>query len=269
MPSCDVFYFYGSLFESAGSLLGWIRTHLLLICLSQQRIVSRFSISICLFTCCISKVCNYSSSIEFNEIALLLWAQIIPAIRLVDYVFFLITSCLYWFNCMRGTFTWWYFGVDLKKLINGNYTDLFYEIFRQGISKFYNGKSNSFTSLVNDSSSAKDVTKLDTAYNRKRKALLSSHNVFDWNETHDSGNLSGSMPKKPTSSSRCTFALPDAIRSSESNTSEDSESFHFRPLHFQVKHLPGKALTLCHGHSSSRSLSLSDLLSGNSCSSRN
>lgn len=122
MPSCDVFYFYGFLFESAGSLLRCIRTHLSLIYLLQQRIVNRLSIRICLFTCCISKVYNYSSISEFNEIALLLWAQIIPAIRLLDYVFFLIASCLYWFNCMRGNFTWWYFGVDLKKLINGNYT---------------------------------------------------------------------------------------------------------------------------------------------------
>lgn len=53
---------------------------------------------------------------------------------------------------------------------------------RRGISKFYNGKSRSFTFLrdaITPSGSARDIAKADNAYSRKRKNLLAYSIMYD------------------------------------------------------------------------------------------
>ncbi|GLT25642.1 hypothetical protein SLA2020_007600 [Shorea laevis] len=89
--------------------------------------------------------------------------------------------------------------------------------FRRGISKFYNGKSKSFTTLADaaDSPSIKDIAKPENAYTRRRRNLLAINHVWDKNRS-----------KRPISSSRSTLALAVAMSSSESlsSTSEESNS---------------------------------------------
>ncbi|KAI3468052.1 hypothetical protein Pfo_024715 [Paulownia fortunei] len=90
---------------------------------------------------------------------------------------------------------------------------------RRGISRFYNGKSKSFASLVDASSSSsiKDIGKPDNAYLRKRRNLLACN--LTWDKTRSSplrGN-GGGISKRVTSSSRTTLALAVAMSNSESD----------------------------------------------------
>ncbi|XP_058108600.1 protein OXIDATIVE STRESS 3 LIKE 2-like [Magnolia sinica] len=127
---------------------------------------------------------------------------------------------------------------------------------RRGISKFYCGKSKSFTSLADTSSSAKDLAKPDNAYNRKRKNLLAFTHYLDRNRNSPLRSTAGSISKRPANSSRSTLALGVAMSSSESSMSEEHEP-RLPPLHPQ-----GKS-PICRSPSqwsfSSRSFSLSDL----------
>ncbi|XVE70832.1 hypothetical protein DITRI_Ditri10aG0101900 [Diplodiscus trichospermus] len=90
---------------------------------------------------------------------------------------------------------------------------------RRGISSFYNGKSKSFTSLADASStSIKEIAKPENAYTRRRRNLLAINHVWDKNRNK--------RPIRPISSSKSTLALAVAVSSSESisGTSEDSSS---------------------------------------------
>ncbi|XP_031496451.1 protein OXIDATIVE STRESS 3 LIKE 2-like [Nymphaea colorata] len=87
---------------------------------------------------------------------------------------------------------------------------------RKGISKFYSGKSKSFTSL-SDAAAAKDLTKPEDPYNRKRKNLLLMSNI--WQRNHHIGQSlrsSGSgISKRQANSCRCLVTLADTMSSSE------------------------------------------------------
>lgn len=99
-----------------------------------------------------------------------------------------------------------------------------YDLSRRGISKFYNYKSKSFTSLADasTSSSIKDIGKADNAYTRKRRNLLAYRN-FPLRSCR--GGISKSS-KKTITASQTTLALAVAMSSSESSpsTSDDSNN---------------------------------------------
>jgi hypothetical protein len=102
---------------------------------------------------------------------------------------------------------------------------------RRGISNFYNGKSKSFTSLLDASSSSatsmKEVAKPENAYTRRRKNLLAFNH--SWEKNHRTSPYSGGsgISKRSIGTSRSTYALAVAATSSSesiSNMSEDSSS---------------------------------------------
>lgn len=118
--------------------------------------------------------------------------------------------------------------------------------FRRGISKFYNGKSKSFTSLGDaaSTSSIKDITKPENAYTRKRRNLMAFNHVWDSKNRSFSGfplrSNGGGISKRPISSSRSTLALAVAMSSSESSSSTSDESCSrspppLPPLHPQAR----------------------------------
>ncbi|XP_068662742.1 protein OXIDATIVE STRESS 3 LIKE 2-like [Aristolochia californica] len=131
---------------------------------------------------------------------------------------------------------------------------------RRSISKFYCGKSKSFTTLADAASiSAKDLTKPENLYNRKRKNLLAFNHLFIRNQDCHLRHSWGGISKRPANSSRSILDLSIAASSSESNTSEESESSGLPPLHPQGK---GSLNISSHPHHrslSSRSFSLIDL----------
>ncbi|XP_023534916.1 uncharacterized protein LOC111796503 isoform X2 [Cucurbita pepo subsp. pepo] len=115
---------------------------------------------------------------------------------------------------------------------------------RKGISKFYNGKSKSFTSLADAStvSSVEEIVKPENAYSKKRRNLMAFNLVWEKNRSFPLKNNGGGISKRPISSSRSSFALAVAMSSSESNSSEDSNCSSYSssppprpPLHPQSK----------------------------------
>ncbi|KAM5566175.1 protein OXIDATIVE STRESS 3 LIKE 2 [Rosa sericea] len=126
---------------------------------------------------------------------------------------------------------------------------------RRGISKFYNYKSKSFTSLadVSTTSSIKEIAKPDNAYTRKRRNLLASNLIWDKNRNSPlscRGGISKSS-KRTITASQSTLALAVAMRSSETSpsTSGDSNSSSLTPPSFNK----------LGNHVAWRSLSLADL----------
>ncbi|CAO2211171.1 unnamed protein product [Urochloa humidicola] len=100
---------------------------------------------------------------------------------------------------------------------------------RRSISKFYNGKSKSFACLKEDitsSGSAKDITKADNAYSRKRKNLL-AYNIMYGNphETAAAPAYETTPPKRLASLSRNSLATlaSSSSRSSSSISIEENE----------------------------------------------
>ncbi|XP_077230902.1 protein OXIDATIVE STRESS 3 LIKE 2-like [Tasmannia lanceolata] len=128
---------------------------------------------------------------------------------------------------------------------------------RRSISKFYCGKSKSFTSLADISSSIKDLAKPENAFNRKRKNLLACSVFCDKNRISPLRNTGGGISKRPANSSRSTLALAVAMSSCESNTNEDHEP-QLPPLHPQGK-CPINTTLPRQWSFSSRSFSLTDL----------
>ena len=138
---------------------------------------------------------------------------------------------------------------------------------RRGISKFYCGKSKSFTSLADalPSSSAKYLAKPENCYNRKRKDRL-SFNL--WEKPSQNSHISNgdiAISKRPANSSRSTLGLgPSTSSGSGSNGSSEeyrSQSQKLPPLHPQ-----GQAIAqICSSAPTSwfsfptRSFSLADL----------
>ncbi|CAK9317583.1 unnamed protein product [Citrullus colocynthis] len=115
---------------------------------------------------------------------------------------------------------------------------------RKGISKFYSGKSKSFTSLADASSvnSMKEIAKPENAYSKKRRNVMAYNLVWEKNRSFPLKNNGGGISKRPISSSRSSLALAVAMSSSESNSSEDSNSSSYSsspprrpPLHPQSR----------------------------------
>ncbi|KAL5728598.1 hypothetical protein ACHQM5_001667 [Ranunculus cassubicifolius] len=101
---------------------------------------------------------------------------------------------------------------------------------KKGISQFYSGKSKSFTSLADatSSSSVQDIAKPDNRYTRKRKNLLAT-SIMMMDRSQSNPNfqrpLGGGIPKRPASSRRSTFSPAGTpTSSSESIHSENSNS---------------------------------------------
>lgn len=93
---------------------------------------------------------------------------------------------------------------------------------RRGISKFYCGKSKSFTTIadaISKSPSAKDLAKPESPYNRKRKNLLSLN--FISKKSHYN---QGSITKKPSlNSSRKVTNMNTSSSGSNSSSSEEDQ----------------------------------------------
>ncbi|KAL9268357.1 OXIDATIVE STRESS 3 LIKE 1-like protein [Drosera capensis] len=142
---------------------------------------------------------------------------------------------------------------------------------KRGISKFYNGKSKSFTSLSEASSvsSIKELAKPENAYTRKRKNLLLSSRSWDKDCSFSSRLDAGGFSKRQTNSSRSTVSFAMALSSADSsntsgspNSASSSPSRSRPPLHPQSKSsLNGEPLSSSPQRKFSpwRSFSLSDL----------
>lgn len=99
---------------------------------------------------------------------------------------------------------------------------------RRGISKFYNGKSKSFASLGDAAcSSIKEITKPENSYSRKRKNLLAYNLLYDQGRGRTSllksSGIGGGIAKRPTNSSRNTFAFAVAMNNCETSIDEDGQ----------------------------------------------
>ncbi|KAJ7966353.1 MTD1 [Quillaja saponaria] len=97
----------------------------------------------------------------------------------------------------------------------------------RGISEFYNGKSKSFTSLVDASSvtsSVKDIAKPENAYSRKRRNLMAFNQFWDKNRCFPLKSNVGGISKRHISSSRSSLALAVAMNNCESNSSTSEYS---------------------------------------------
>ncbi|XVF48890.1 hypothetical protein PTKIN_Ptkin03bG0224800 [Pterospermum kingtungense] len=105
---------------------------------------------------------------------------------------------------------------------------------RGGISKFYNGKSKSFTCLAAAAaaSSVKEFAKPE--YNRKRKNLLAHRSLLDKNRNRPLRNSGNEISKRLANSNWSMVAAGNATSSSDLN-SISSPSSNLPPLHPQYK----------------------------------
>nr|XP_010917199.1 uncharacterized protein LOC105041848 [Elaeis guineensis] len=96
---------------------------------------------------------------------------------------------------------------------------------RHGISRFYRGKSKSFSNLadVSSFSSAKDLAKPGNPYNRKRKNLLAFNIMYERSHNNELKSMEGGISKRPAVSSRCTSASTISMSCSESNSNSSEE----------------------------------------------
>ncbi|KAF8032601.1 hypothetical protein BT93_D1501 [Corymbia citriodora subsp. variegata] len=140
---------------------------------------------------------------------------------------------------------------------------------RKGISKFYDGKSKSFTSLADaSSSSAKEIVKPENAYSRKRRNILASSHMWDRSRNFPLRSNIAGISKRPLSSSKSTLALAVAMSNSESfsSASEDSSTSsasrsppQLPPLHPRGKSSHNQIASPQRNFSPWRSYSLADL----------
>ncbi|RRT41042.1 hypothetical protein B296_00058099 [Ensete ventricosum] len=114
-----------------------------------------------------------------------------------------------------------------------------FSLCRRGISNFYTGKSKSFTSLVDatSSSSCKDLAKSENAYTRKRKNLLAFSVLSD--KSSNLGNMEGRISKRPASSSRSMLS-PSLNSTSSSSNSFSSEEDNVPARLLPPPHQQGK-----------------------------
>ncbi|KAL6846219.1 hypothetical protein ACP4OV_023667 [Aristida adscensionis] len=105
---------------------------------------------------------------------------------------------------------------------------------RRGISKFYNGKSRSFTFLreaITPSGSSKDIAKADNAYTRKRKNLLAYSIMYDKSqtiipETYESGTCKRLAVAGLSRNTLKPFDSSSSSRSSSSISLDENEPPH-------------------------------------------
>lgn len=146
---------------------------------------------------------------------------------------------------------------------------------KRGMSKFYCGKSKSYTNLsdASSSSSIKDIAKPENAYTRRRKNLLAHSNFWDKNRNYPLRSNGGGISKRQVNASRSNLALAlnlsnssdsniNGEKSNSSSSSSSSHSLSLPPLHPQGKRLPHNgASSPRKDFSPWRSFSLSDLQS--------
>lgn len=103
---------------------------------------------------------------------------------------------------------------------------------RRGISNFYRGKSKSFTSLaeVSSSSTIEDISKPENAYTRRRRNLLAFNHVSDKNRNFPLRSHAGGISKRPLGSSRSTLAFAVAMTGSSDSIGNMSEGSRSPPL---------------------------------------
>ncbi|CAI9780348.1 unnamed protein product [Fraxinus pennsylvanica] len=96
---------------------------------------------------------------------------------------------------------------------------------KRSISKFYCGKSKSYTSLSDVTSlfSAKDMAKPENAYTRRRKNLLAHKYFLDKNFSNNLRSNSGGISKR-SANSRSTLALAATMSNNSSASSSNSSS---------------------------------------------
>ncbi|XP_051113976.1 protein OXIDATIVE STRESS 3 LIKE 1-like [Andrographis paniculata] len=111
---------------------------------------------------------------------------------------------------------------------------------KKSISKFYCGKSKSFTSLSDAATipSIQDITKPENEYTRKRKNLLAFNTYLDRNR-HNLRPGIGGMSKRPTNS-RSMLVLAASANGSETNSGDTSNS-NSSPPGFTLPPLPPHA----------------------------
>ncbi|XP_058206522.1 protein OXIDATIVE STRESS 3 LIKE 1-like [Rhododendron vialii] len=97
---------------------------------------------------------------------------------------------------------------------------------KRGMSKFYCGKSKSFTSLgdATSCSTIKEIVKPENAYTRKRKNLLAHRTFWDKNCNFPPRSNSGGISKRPFNSIRSTLALGMNMSSSYENINNISNN---------------------------------------------
>lgn len=142
-------------------------------------------------------------------------------------------------------------------------------LYRRGISKFYCGKSKSFTSLEDTiSSSMKDIGKPEDAYTRKRKNLLAFSIISEGHSSTKQSCIERVISERPTKSSRImNTSVTSSSSCSNGNNGEEEpgSSFHLPPRHpngkfVSVAPASGSSFSSCEKLSfSSRSFSLTDL----------
>ncbi|KAI9123094.1 hypothetical protein K1719_005983 [Acacia pycnantha] len=138
---------------------------------------------------------------------------------------------------------------------------------KKGISKFYSGKSKSFTSLSDavSTTTIQEIVKPEDPYAKKRKNLL-AHNMFVNRSRSYASNLGG-IPKRSANLGRGTSCVALSSSSSSNNSEEGTSSSIsppscLPPLHPQAKRLPENASRPCPAKTSPwRSYSWSDLQS--------
>lgn len=136
---------------------------------------------------------------------------------------------------------------------------------KRGISNFYRGKSKSFTSLADASSSSiKDIAKPENAYTRKRKNLMAHSQFWDKNlnssvRRSDSGG--GISKRLALSAGGNNNNNGEGSSNSNSNSNSPSPPHCLPPLHPRSKISPtsGSSMPPAQTFSSMRSFSLSDL----------
>ncbi|PUZ51794.1 hypothetical protein GQ55_6G218300 [Panicum hallii var. hallii] len=104
---------------------------------------------------------------------------------------------------------------------------------QRSISKFYNGKSKSFACLkeaIASSGSAKDITKADNAYSRKRKNLL-AYSIVYGNSHETSAAHETASPKRLASLSRNSLATLASSSSGSSSSISIEENELPEQLH--------------------------------------
>ncbi|XP_028751450.1 suppressor protein SRP40 [Neltuma alba] len=141
---------------------------------------------------------------------------------------------------------------------------------KKGISKFYSGKSKSYSSLSDATSvaSIQDIVKPEDPYAKKRKNLL-AHSMFMNRSRSYASNLGG-MPKRSANLGRGASCIALSSSSSSSNSEEGTSSSIsppscLPPLHPKAKKLPENPSKPCPPKPSKtspwRSYSWSDLQS--------
>ncbi|EMS68128.1 hypothetical protein TRIUR3_05366 [Triticum urartu] len=105
--------------------------------------------------------------------------------------------------------------------------------FMRGISKFYNGKSRSFTFLkeaIGPSGSAKVIAKADNAYSRKRKNLLAYSIMYDQSQITVPETYKNGITKRLAGLSR--LRPSDGMSSNSSSSSSLSSDENEPPQQF-------------------------------------